>query len=359
MSSFLGNFFYLSLLCVLGLTNTLHASGESLSDLELSKIIEQQNRLLRHGKDWSEDELTRQAQQIVTSYESYLLENPNDVNALLLFGKFLRKTGLHESAVSLFLQADQINPNIAVVKQEIGNFLVEDGKVVEAFPFFLMTTRLAPHEPIYHYNLGNFIFLFEDKLSRIEESTNLGMLMHESFKEAVKLDPKNFDYHLRFAQSFFDFEHVMQQEALIAWDTLSSEFGVRSRKEEEYINFNKARILLEIGKKQEAMIMLRSIKSESLQKERNQLLKKAKDENEKRLKKSSQIKGPYNHFPYISSNLFPSDPNLRRMKVVTSKLRQERMLKEFQFDVIQARILANGDVSLELTQQALSNESLK
>ena len=117
----------------LGLTNTLHASGESLSDLELSKIIEQQNRLLRHGKDWSEDELTRQAQQIVTSYESYLLENPNDLNALLLFGKFLRKTGLHESAVSLFLQADQINPNIAVVKQEIGNFLVEDGKVVEAF----------------------------------------------------------------------------------------------------------------------------------------------------------------------------------------------------------------------------------
>ena len=58
----------------------------------------------------------------------------------------------------------------------------------------------------------------------------------------------------------------MQQEALIAWDTLTSEFGVRSRKEEEYINFNKARILLEIGKKQEAMIMLRSIESESLQK---------------------------------------------------------------------------------------------
>ena len=75
----------------------------SLSDLELIKIIERQQRLLKHGKNWSEDELKRQAQEIVSSY-GFLLENPNDINALLLFGKFLRQTGLHNSAISLFLK---------------------------------------------------------------------------------------------------------------------------------------------------------------------------------------------------------------------------------------------------------------
>ena len=58
-----------------------------------------------------------------------LLDNPDDINALLLFGKFLRKTGLHENAISIFLKADQINPNIAVIKQELGNFLVEKGNL--------------------------------------------------------------------------------------------------------------------------------------------------------------------------------------------------------------------------------------
>ena len=187
MSPFLAKFLILLIFSHLGVCEALHANVMSLSDLELIKIIERQQRLLKHGKNWSEDELKRQAQEIVSSYESFLLENPNDINALLLFGKFLRQTGLHNSAISLFLKADQINPSIAVVKQELGNFLVEKGSPVEAFSFFLMTTRLAPQEAVYHYNLGNFIYLFQNKLSKIEGSEKLGLLMHQSFKEATKV----------------------------------------------------------------------------------------------------------------------------------------------------------------------------
>lgn len=359
MSYFFSKVFFLVLFCVLGCTKALLANETSLSDLELAKIIEQQNRLLKYGKNWSEEELTRQAQQIVTNYENFLIENPDDVNALLLFGKFLRKTGLYENAVALFLQADQINPEIAVVKQELGNFLVEDGKPVEAFPFFLMSTRLAPNEPVYHYNLGNFIFLFDEKLSQMEESEKLGILMHESFKEAAKLDPENFDYHLRFAQSFFDFNHTMQEEALLAWDTLCAEFGTRSPRETEYINLNKARILLDMGRKQEAIILLRAVQSESMQKERNQLLQKAHSIDNKKPKKSSQLNKLFINSSNHLVNLFPSDPNLRRMKIVTAKLFQERMLQELLLDAVQAKVLANGDVSLELTHQTLPSKSLK
>jgi hypothetical protein len=46
--------------------------------------------------------MTRNAQEIVASYESYLSQNPDDTNALILFGKFLRKVGQEEHAVGIF-----------------------------------------------------------------------------------------------------------------------------------------------------------------------------------------------------------------------------------------------------------------
>ncbi len=342
------------LIASLGFVDDSFANTSSFSDLELAKIIEQQNKLLEIGRQWSEEELTRKAQEIVSSYENFLLRNPNNINALLLFGKFLRKTGLHDNAVSLFLQADQLNPNIAVVKQEIGNFLVETGKPEQAFPFFLMSTRLAPEEPIYHHNLGDFIFLFKNNLSEIDDPEKLGFLMHESFKEAAKLEPKNFDYQLRFAQSFFDFENSMLEEALIAWNTLLSGFGERTEKEKEYINIFRARILMEIGKKKEAILILRSIKSEEMLEEKKRLLEKSSLKENVKLKKSSfKIKSSNNsknHGDFAS--LFPIDSNLRRIKALTAKLLQEQMLQDLENDALKAKVLPNGEISLELNNKS-------
>ena len=60
---------------------------------------------------------------------------------------FLKEQGNSEDAFSKFWKADQLNPNIAVTKQQIGNFFVENGRIIEAFPFFLQATRLEPEEP--------------------------------------------------------------------------------------------------------------------------------------------------------------------------------------------------------------------
>ena len=79
------------------------------------------------------------------------------------------RLGQKEDALPLFLRADQANPNIAVVKQELGNYLVENNQPMEAFPFFLMATRLDPNEPFYHHNLGNFVFLFQEHLTKLNE----------------------------------------------------------------------------------------------------------------------------------------------------------------------------------------------
>ena len=69
--------------------------------------------------------------------------------------------------------------------------------------------------------------------------------MHQSFKEATKLEPGNFDYQLRFAQSFFDIEHSSYEEALSAWDVLINEFGKAYYKEQDYLKINKSKVNIE------------------------------------------------------------------------------------------------------------------
>ena len=353
MTQFLTTFYFFA--CSMLLLNPAKAYAQvtNLADLELSKIITRQEKLFENGKEWTEDALTREAQEIVTRYENFLLGNPKHLSGYILFGKFLFRTDQKEAALELFLKADQINPNIAVVKQFIGNFLVEKGKPLEAFPFLLMTTRLSPTEPIYHFDLGNFIFLFQKELEGIEDHEKLLVLMHECFKEAAALEPKNFDYQLRFAQSFFDFNHTMHENAIAAWEVLLNEFGSRSDEEIDYIKISKARILLSMERGHESLEILNSIKSKVLDNERIHLLKKARIIKQGSYKKSSWQMRHSKGLRFQNTYSFPIDPHLEKMKALTLKLSQERMLDHLKRDVIRARIEENGSLSLELS----SNEN--
>ena len=329
------------------------ADMSRLSELELSKIIDQQNQFFNNRSKRSKKETTRQAQEIVTNYENFFIENPNDIHGLILFGKFLRKIGHQEEAFPHFLKADELDPNLAVVKQEIGNFLVENGEVSDAFPFYLMATRLGTEEPFYHHNLGTFIFEFKDKLVEFHDLEKLGILMHESFKKAATLAPNNFDFHLRFAQSFFDFNHSSQNEALAIWDSLLTEFGERTESEQEYIRFMRAKILLQAGEKGKAIKLLRSVNSSLFLEEKDALLKRLEVDkiNIKKAKKSSRSQ-IYNNLPtYTQFHHFPTDANLRRIKVLTDQLRQEQMIEVFIHDATHFKFSSNQEISLEERKQ--------
>jgi cytochrome c-type biogenesis protein CcmH/NrfG len=242
----------------------VYAENVSLSELKLSKIIELQQSFFKNSTTLPKEELLRQAQYLVNQYESYLNENPKDVNGLILFGKFLKKTGHPEDAFSKFWQADLLNPNIAVTKQQIGNFFVEHGRVIEAFPFFIHATRLEPNEPSYHFDLGNFIYIFEEQLSSVDHDENLGKLMHQSFKHAAYLKPEDLDYQLRFAQSFFDFNHSNLNDGLVAWEKLLAYFSDRTKEETDYIKLGIAKMLIKLNKPDDALNLLSSIQTKSL-----------------------------------------------------------------------------------------------
>ena len=154
----------------------------------------------------NEKELTRKIQDLVADFESYLADNPKDLTALILYGKFLRRVDQPGPATGVFLKADKLDPDIAVIKQQIANYLTEEGRIAEALPYLLRAVELSPEKAIYHNQLGSFLFLFREELIRLgitTQSTNDRNMMI-AFREAAKLESDNFDYRVRYAQSFFD-----------------------------------------------------------------------------------------------------------------------------------------------------------
>lgn len=327
--------------------------GITLSSLALSRILDKQARFFDYpGRSPQKNdlELTRKAQEIVADYDAYLGANPKDTNALILYGKFLRRVGQEQHAVGYFLEADSINPKLAVVKQQLANYLIEEGRPIDAFPFLIMTIELAPEQADYHYHLGNFLFLFEDDLARegILAKDSARAFMHKSFKQAAKLSPSNFDYQLRFAQSFFDHPGSSKESALVAWSDLARKFPDRSKAENDYFNLCKARVLLELNRQSDALPLLQSVSSKALDSAKRSLLHQVKRKPQKEIKKGTQKQSriEINHRFFI-----PDDPHLKRLRLLTERIKEEKMLSELKSDAIKARFDEKNQIKIDLSQR--------
>ena len=325
----------------------------------LGQIVEREQLFLKNSssanKPLSEQELTRRAQQILSAYESYLEDNPRDVNGLILYGKFLRRMGQPRHATGLFLEADKIDPRLAVVKQNIANYLVEEGRLADALPFLLKAVELEPKEPVYHHQLGTFLFLFKEDLLSLgiaSVQTN-DRSMHEAFRSASKLATDNFEYKLRYAQSFFDISDPDRDKALDVWQDLRNQAREYPVSEREYLALGEARAMAQLGRVKEAVTILKTITSPSLRATRESLIKELKESDatgKPSPEKSAKPKKRDNRNTQLRP--LPSkfiDDNLRRLRHVSLRLEEEKLLRDLRADTIRADYDQNGQVRLQLT----------
>lgn len=329
----------------------------TLSEKILTQIIDRQHKFFaisNSAKKSNEQELTRHAQDIVAAYESYLSDNPQDVNALILFGKFLRKVGQKEHAVEFFMQADKINPKLAVVKQQLANYLIEKGKPVDAFPYFILTVELDPKEAVYHFHLGNFLFLFQKELidNGILNKTSVQSFIHRSFREASRLNPKNFDFQLRFAQSFFDFPESNKEDALKTWEKIGVDFPEKSKLEQDYFRLCRARVLLELNRQKDASNLIHTVSSNSLKEVKEALLIQVRGDQKEA---SQNLKNKLNNkkqsfFEPNHKHFLPSDPHLERLRKLTNRLVEEKMLSDLKVDAIKANFNQSGEIQIQITK---------
>lgn len=240
----------------------------SLADKRLLDIAEREEdffaRVARVDDPASNNRLQLRAQRLVGDYEVFLDDNPDSLYGRILFGKFLRKVGQTAYAHEQFLQADAINPEVAVVKQQLANFFAEEGLFPQALANALAAIKLDPGVARYHYALGEMLATYRDSLvaGEVFEPNALDRQLRQAFGEAVRLAPDQRILRIRLAETVYDVGTPDWQQALHRWDALLVDAA--SPNEREVLTLHRARALAELGRNTEAMAALEQVESPAL-----------------------------------------------------------------------------------------------
>lgn len=258
-------------------SSPLHAAdGESLADRTLRQIVERQKTLLadaaKQGDKLDEEGLRAQLQSVSHDYERLLQENPKFAAAYAAYGYLLGKIGMRKESVAMLLKANQYDPDIPLVKNQIGNYLAEEGKPLEAAPYYLAAIKLEPTEPLYHYQLGTLLTVARDDFLKSGEWTRaaLDKAMHHAFQQATELAPDRFEFAYRYAESFYDLDTPDWDGALKAWAALEEKAPTAI--ERQTMRLHAANVLVKAGKPDHARALLETVDEPSLQAQKQKLV---------------------------------------------------------------------------------------
>ncbi len=255
--------------------------SESFADRKLTDIVRKQEAIFKdidaRAGSYGEAEFEDKIQRVAHAYEEYLLRNPGNAIAYVLYGKLLYKIGQYEHAALQFLNADQIDPKIASVKQQLGNYMAENGKVKEALGFFLQAIELSPETALYYYQIGETMHVFRRKIlmsgifteSELDEST-----LH-AFADAARLEPENRAYRFRYAESFYDVKNPDWETALSLWTALQD--GAEPGLEADAVRLHRANALVMLNRSEEALTLSSKVETTELEMSRQEVIDKAKN----------------------------------------------------------------------------------
>jgi tetratricopeptide (TPR) repeat protein len=218
------------------------------------------------------DNVKRDIQNLIFEYDSFLRTHPTFTPGYVTYGLLLGKVGMRRESAAIHLKANQLDPGIPIVKNQLGNYLAEEGEPIEAAGYFVDAVRLAPDEPLYHYQLGTLLtearddFLKSGQWSRAQ----LDRTMQESFKRAAELAPKNFAFSYRYAQSFYDLAVPNWDEALKVWGALEEQTSPGL--EMDTIRLHAAYVLIAQKKFDHARLLLALVTTEQLKEQKQKLV---------------------------------------------------------------------------------------
>jgi tetratricopeptide (TPR) repeat protein len=250
-------------------------ASETMAGHRLKNIIEHQRILFAdaaaQGKDLDEADFKDQVEQLTREYESLLRDSPEFAEGYADYGYMLWKVGLRKQAVAILLKANQLNPDIALVKNELGNYLAEDGKPLEALNYFLAAIKIEPAEPLYHYQLGTLLYEARDDFLKSGEWSRAAIdhSMMEAFRTAAELAPDRIEFTYRYAESFADMVDPDWAAALKAWEALEGK--AKSDLERQTMRLQEANVLLNMGKNDHAAKVLEGVTEVALQEQKQKL----------------------------------------------------------------------------------------
>ncbi|MGJ3244025.1 MAG: tetratricopeptide repeat protein [Opitutales bacterium] len=251
-------------------------AGTTLADKRLAEIQAEQQALAeayaRDANQFDATEWQRRLRQLADRYDAYLAENPEDTTALILYGKFLRSVDATEQAVEVFLRVDQIDPDIAVVKQQIGNYLAENGRYMAALTYFLRALELDPEVARYHFQVGELLFRYREEflLDGLYSRSDLDAAMLDAFRQAYQFEPDNTGFALRLGEAFYDIRDPDWAAARTHWETVLAQ--VDEPLTRDACRLHLARVLGKLGQLDKARELAETVTAPALQHSRNALL---------------------------------------------------------------------------------------
>ncbi|MSU71154.1 MAG: hypothetical protein EXS43_02270 [Opitutus sp.] len=253
------------------------ADSESMADRSLRRIVDRQKALLaealKQGDKLDEATLRAQVQALTHEYELLLRDNPKFAAGYAAYGYLLGKVDMRKEAAAMLLKANQFDPDIPLVKNQLGNFMAEEGKPLQAAPYYIAAIKLAPNEPLYHYQLGTLLSEARDEFLKSGEWTRetLDAAMFNAFKRAAELSPDRIEFAYRHAESFYDLEQPDWNAALTAWSALEEK--ATTAIERQTMRLHAANICVKLGKRDHAQALLKMVDEEKLQGQKQKILR--------------------------------------------------------------------------------------
>lgn len=254
------------------------ATGPSLSYYEsrLLDAIERKDRLEAaaadaDGSDWPEIE--RRFRDLAGIFESIVADNPDQIEARLIYGKFLDFFGDEEGAREQWMQVLSRDHTVAVAHQQLGTFFAEEGDFGRALAYYLTAVEHDPDEPVYHFGLGELLHTYRSGfLEEAELSPEvLERQMLEAFRQAAALAPENFVYQFRYGEAFYNVNERDWEDALAHWEQLAQQDNLSSR-QRGAVQLHRARVLGEMSRFAEGRALASQIDEPGLESSRDALI---------------------------------------------------------------------------------------
>jgi tetratricopeptide (TPR) repeat protein len=244
----------------------------------LKTLVERQRELVaKAAKKTTQaevEDLRGQFQELVFSYEDFIGKYADFAPGYVSYAMLLNQPLIEERkrAAALLLKANQLDPNLPLVKNQLGNYLAEEGKPIDALNYYLSAVKLAPEEPLYHYQIGALLTEAREDFLKSGAWTRatLDQAMQDAFEQASQLAPGNVAYAYRYGESFYDLERPEWSAALTFWRAFEDK--VTSSLEKQTIRLHQANVLIRQEKFSEARDVLATVGEPALQAQKQKLV---------------------------------------------------------------------------------------
>ena len=248
------------------------------AEAELQDLIALQRELLDRAATAAFQEdvetLRPRLQALIFDFERYLRKYPQRAEGYVAYSMILGHPLIdeRERAQALLLKANELNPELAVVKNQLGKYLAEAGRPLEALNYFLSAVQLEPDEPLYHFQIGQLLGAARSDFLQSGEWTvsQIDQALIHALAEAVRLDADSLPYAYRLAEAQYDVAQPDCEEAMTSW--LALEARVQDPVTKQMMRLHQANVALYQGQFDRAEAVLNGIDEAPLLEQRDALL---------------------------------------------------------------------------------------